>query len=126
MAGCSGSPDTADDAAPAQASADAGAPAITPEYLGGEWCYLRFEAGNEVSEENITYNFAADGTLKYQTNSSTPVDQDGSYEFKDGVLKVSPALAMFKLKPEQLGDGEMTFSAMGGKFVWSRGACPAA
>ncbi|OCC24929.1 hypothetical protein MB02_05635 [Croceicoccus estronivorus] len=128
-AACSGSNEPSDtageqtsDTATEMASANDGL-AVTPDYLAGEWCYERFEAGDDVSNEQITYNFAADGTLKYQNNSSSPVDKDGSYAFTDGVLVIKPAFSMFKLKPATLGDKEMVFEAMGGRFIWSRGAC---
>lgn len=96
---------------------------ITPQYLAGEWCYLRYEAGGEVSEENITYNFAADGTLKYQTNSGTPVDQDGSYDLEEGVVVIKPALAFFKFVPVTVGKDAMILEAMGSQSFWTRGAC---
>ena len=123
-AACSGSKDNdADASAPdATAVSEAGLD-VTPDYIAGEWCYRSFEAGDDKSDENITYDFAPDGTLKYQTNSSTPVDEAGSYEFKDGLLVIKPALAFFKLKPVTLGENDMVFEAMGGRSIWSRAAC---
>lgn len=96
---------------------------VTPEYLAGDWCYLRYEAGGETSEENITYVFAADGTLKYQTNSQTPVDKDGSYALDEGVIVIKPALAFFKFVPIEVSADGMILEAMGSQSFWTRGAC---
>ena len=96
---------------------------LTPEYLTGPWCHVGVEFPDETSEENRTYAFAADGTLKYQNNPSTPVEKDGSYEIKDGALVIKPTLMMIPLKPLSVEADEMTFSAMGGKAIWKRGAC---
>ncbi len=124
MAGCSGEGDSPlqDPAAAAPETAAAASP-ITPEYLAGEWCYLRYEAGGEVSLENITYVFAADGTLKYQNNSSTEVDKPGTFEVKDGILKIKPALAMFDFLPVTVDKDAMILEAMGAQSFWKRGAC---
>src|SRR5690606_27310605 len=61
LAACSGAqkPDEAGSAsgesvAPAGETEAGASTALTPEYLAGDWCYRRFEAGDEVSEENIT------------------------------------------------------------------------
>lgn len=123
VAGCSqGAAPEAEEAAAVQ-DAPASVGAITPQYLAGEWCYLRYEAGGEASEENITYNFSADGTLKYQTNSSTPVDKDGSYVLEEGVVVIKPALAFFKFVPVTVDEDAMILEAMGAQSFWKRGAC---
>ncbi len=127
LAACSGGGDQQPGdpvAVESEAAADA-VGEITSQYLAGDWCYLRYEAGGEVSEENITYVFAADGTLKTQTNSGTPVDVAGSYELKEGVVVIKPALAFFKLVPVAVTDDGMILEAMGGQFFWKRGACGA-
>ena len=99
------------------------AAAIDGAYLEGAWCYRSFEAGGDLSEENITYEFSADGTLKYQNNSSTPVEQPGSWELADGILKVLPTLRYFDMQAAEVSEDQMTFSAMGGTMLWTRGAC---
>lgn len=125
LAGCSGGTGDAEDTQPASgvAAASGSASEVTPEYLAGQWCYVKYEAGDETSEENINYEFSTDGSLKYQTNSSTPVDMPGSYEFKDGALVVKPALALFKQKPVKVAHDAMETEAMGGRMFWSRGPC---
>ena len=128
LAGCSGEEGAPDKTAPAQkpkAAASGAAGPVTPEYLAGEWCYLRYEAGGEESQENITYIFAADGTLTYQTNSSTAVDQPGSYTVRDGILKIMPALASFDFVPVSATKEGMMLEAMGARSFWKRGACTA-
>jgi hypothetical protein len=96
---------------------------VTPQYLSGEWCYLRYEGGGETSEENITYVFAEDGTLKYQNNSSTPVDKDGSYSLDGGVVNIKPALTFFKFVPVAVEEASMILEASGVQSYWARGAC---
>ncbi|MEZ5742848.1 MAG: hypothetical protein R3D89_03695 [Sphingomonadaceae bacterium] len=125
LSACSGGEEAAPagETASTEPAAAADGPTITPEYLAGEWCYLRFEAGGEASEENINYLFAADGSLKYQTNSSTPVDMDGSWEFADGILTIKPALQFFKFVPTTITDDAMMLEAMGGQAYWKKGAC---
>jgi hypothetical protein len=128
LAACSQSEEAAVDgtqkseAAPAAGGA-AETVTIAPGYLAGPWCYLRYEAGGEVNEENINYVFAVDGTLKYQTNSSTPVEEDGSFEFKDGILKIRPALSFFNFIPSAVNKNGMILEAMGAQSFWKRGAC---
>jgi hypothetical protein len=98
---------------------------LTPEYLEGEWCYVSVEFPEEFSEENLTYEFAADGTLKYQDNPTTPVEKEGSYEMREGDLVIEPTLMFLPLTPISVEQDEMTFEVMGGNAVWRRGACSA-
>ncbi len=126
LAACSGgdTADVAEDATEAASEAQASeAPALTGEYLAGPWCYREFVAGGETTTENINYEFSANGELKYQNNSSTLVEQPGSWEYKDGIFKVRPTLQFFDLGPIELTEEAMSFSAMGGQMNWTRGAC---
>ena len=94
------------------------------DWLAGEWCFERYTAGGEVSEENITYIFEPDGTLLYQTNSSTPVDMPGSFEIADGKLVIKPALALFPFEEAtRTDDGMVLRWGTSGEFHWTRGAC---
>jgi hypothetical protein len=127
LAACSGGENGETSQAP-ESTETTGEPAasiddITPEYLAGEWCYARMEFPNEVSQENITYDFAADGTLKYQNNPEMPVDSEGSYEKEDGKLVIKPALMFLKFTPVSVSENEMVLEAMGGNAIWTRGAC---
>lgn len=125
LAACSGSeiPNSAE-----ATSADRPAGAETrslpsAEWLAGEWCYERYVAGGEPSEENITYIFNSDGTLLYQNNSSTPVDRPGSFETADGRLVIRPALAPFPFDEATTTEDRMVLRSRSTEFHWTRGAC---
>lgn len=98
---------------------------LTGEYLAGDWCHVRNEfPGEGPTEENDSYIFAADGTLKYQNNPSTPVEKAGSWELKDSTLVVKPTLQFLPMTPVSIEQDAMTFKAMGSvNVIWTRGAC---
>jgi len=98
---------------------------LTGEYLAGDWCHVRNEFRDEgPTEENYSYIFAADGSLKYQNNQSTAVKKEGSWELKDGALIVKPKMQFLPMTPISIEQDAMTFKAMGSvKVIWARGAC---
>ena len=119
-----GSSDTDDkQSTPATAkTAPAASGALTPAYLEGTWCYSHHIVGGERSDEMMTYIFSADGSLLYQDNSSTPVENPGSYTIDNGHLKISPTLRFFDFTAETIEPDAMVLKGMGKSF-WQRGAC---
>lgn len=94
------------------------------DWLAGEWCFERYTAGGEVSEEDVTYIFKPDGTLLYQNNSSTPVDRPGSFEIANGKFVIKPTLALFPFEEATTTeDGMVLRWGHSGEFHWTRGAC---
>ncbi len=109
----------------ASAMAD-GAPAVsselTPAYLDGSWCYSHHIVGGERSDEMMTYIFSTDGSLLYQVNSTTPVENPGTYTIDNGHLKISPTLRFFDFTVDTIEPDAMVLKGMGQSF-WRRGAC---
>ncbi len=107
-------------------SAAAEADGLTPAYLEGQWCHTHNIMGDEQSDEMISYIFAPDGTLLYQTNSSTEIDNPGSYAIAGRNIKIKPTLAFFNMDLESLSRDAFVLKMAYGKMYWSRGACPPA
>ena len=114
----------------ASTGAEAAAPAtqaagLTPAHLEGQWCYSHILIGDERSDEMINYIFSQDGTLLYQTNSSTGIDNPGSYVIDGSSIKITPTLASFDMQLESLSQDAMVFKMAYGLMHWSRGTCKA-
>ena len=102
----------------------AAASKLTAAYLEGAWCYTHHVAGNERSDENLSYVFSTDGSLLYQVNSTTSIDKPGSYTIKNGHLKIIPTLRFFDFTVDTLEPDAMVLKMAYGKAHWRRGACP--
>jgi hypothetical protein len=98
---------------------------LTPAHLEGPWCYSHNMISDERSDEMLSFIFAQDGTLLYQTNSSTEIEKPGSYVIDGGSIKIKPTLAFFNMQLESLSQDEMVFKMAYGLMYWTRGACPA-
>ena len=96
---------------------------LTPDFLAGEWCHVRTEFPDESSDENRTYSFASDGTLKYANAPGEPIEKPGTYEEKDGALVIKSTLQFIPLKPVSVEQDKMTLTSGGGNTIWTRGAC---
>lgn len=92
--------------------------------LVGEWCHERYEAGGEVSQEQITYIFKPDGSLIYQNSPTARLDRPGSYEITPGGLKLLPTFMMFDLKVIEATEESFVLSTgVDTAFYWTRGRC---
>ncbi len=98
---------------------------LTPAYLEGQWCYTHAIMGDERSDEMLSYIFSQDGTLLYQTNSSTEIEKPGTYVIDGNSIKIKPTLAFFNMQLESMSQDEMVFKMAYGQMHWSRGACKA-
>ena len=96
---------------------------VTPAYLKGDWCYSHVIAGDERSDEMMTYAFSEGGTLLYQVNPTTPVEMPGSYTIVDGHLKIMPTLKFFDFTVESIDPDAMVLKMAYGLTFWERGAC---
>ncbi|MEH6757319.1 MAG: hypothetical protein V7676_07395 [Parasphingorhabdus sp.] len=96
---------------------------VAPAFLEGQWCYSHFTAGEEKSVEMINYIFSKDGTLLYQTNPSTEIDETGSYVIKGDEIKIKPALAAFNTQFERMAADQFVLKMAYGQMYWYRGAC---
>ncbi|MEA3291870.1 MAG: hypothetical protein U9Q71_06170, partial [Pseudomonadota bacterium] len=72
-----------------------GAPAfaaeLTPDYLTGEWCFASFDDKGEKRPNYQTWEFKADSSFHSQLSEySTKLKPVGSWEIKDGKLKIYP------------------------------------
>lgn len=112
----------------AEAANGAGAEAapaagLTPAYLEGQWCHTHNIMGDEQSDEMLSYIFSQDGTLLYQTNSSTKIEKPGSYVIDGNSIKIKPTLAFFNMQLESMSRDEFVLKMAYGRMYWSRGAC---
>lgn len=127
LAACSGkSGPSAEPSASAVATAipsDSPEAKLTMAYLKGPWCYVRDEAGGEENAQNISYEFADDGTLKYQASPGAPVDQPGSYTLSGGLLTIKPVLEKYKYAPVTVRPDAMILETIGRQAIWARGVC---
>lgn len=122
LSGCGGGDDPGGGQSAAERAADANI--LTAEYLAGEWCYVRYEAGGDVEEQQITYRFEADGSLLYQNNSGTPVEQPGTFEIGREGLEISPTFSAFPpMRAASIDPDRLTLLSMGAELLWTRGAC---
>lgn len=96
---------------------------LTPAYLSGDWCYSHNVISDERSDEGLSYRFAADGSLLYQVNQSTPVEKPGSYTIEEGHLKISPTLRFFDFTVESIDPESMVLRMTYGLAFWKRGSC---
>jgi hypothetical protein len=123
LAACDETGDSASDSAPS-AGADTGLSAkLTPAYLKGDWCYSHNVISEERSDEGMTYAFSDDGTLLYQTNPNTAVENPGSYTIDNGHLKILPTLRFFDFTAESIDPDGMVLRMAYGLAVWKRGSC---
>lgn len=98
---------------------------LTPAHLEGPWCYSHNMISDERSDEILGFIFSQDGTLLYQTNSLTEIENPGSYVIDGSSIKIKPTLAFFNMKLESLSQNEMVFKMAYGSMYWARGACKA-
>ncbi len=110
-------------AAPASGPESALSAKLTPSYLKGEWCYSHNVIQNEDNEEMMSYIFSDDGTLLYQNNPTTEVDNPGSYTIENGHLKIMPTLRFFDFTVESIEPDQMVLKMAYGLAVWKRGSC---
>jgi len=100
---------------------------LTPGYLAGEWCYAYSEAGygddKERDEENITYIFRGDGSLLYQNNPDTPVENEGSYELADGELTILPMLRFLPSEIRSVDEDGFVLGNSVTQLTFHRGVC---
>ena len=115
-------------ASSAEATNDAGgktaqATDLTAAHLEGPWCHSHNLMGDERSDEMLSYIFSQDGTLLYQTNSSTAIEEPGTYVLDGNGIKIKPTLAFFDMQLESLSQDEMVFKMPYGLMYWTRGTC---
>lgn len=96
--------------------------ALSPDYLAGEWCYSHYEAGGEREEQSLKYVFAKDGTLQYQNSEHSAKLKPGSYRFEDGILRIKPALMLFKFRVAEQSPDRLVLDSLG-QHVFLRGTC---
>lgn len=104
-------------------SGAAEAAGLTPALLEGQWCFTHTLIGDEQSDEMLSYIFKQDGTLLYQTNSSTEIEKPGTYVIDGNSIKIKPTLAFFNMQLESMSQDKMVFKMAYGQMHWSRGAC---
>ena len=61
---------------------------LTPAYLEGQWCHTNDIVGDERSDEMLSFIFSPGGTLLYQTNSTTEVENPGTYVIDGRNIKI--------------------------------------
>jgi hypothetical protein len=110
----------ADNGAGAEAAQAAG---LTPAYLEGQWCFTHTLIGDERSDEMLSFIFSQDGTLLYQTNSSTGIEEPGNYVIDGNSIKIKPTLAFFNMELESMSQDQFILKMAYGQMYWSRGAC---
>lgn len=110
-------------AAPSSGPEGALAAKLTPAYLKGEWCYSHNVIQNEDNEEMMSYVFSDDGTLLYQNNPNTEVENPGTYTIENGHLKIMPTLRFFDFTVESIEPDELVLKMAYGLAVWKRGSC---
>jgi hypothetical protein len=110
----------ADNGAGAEAAQAAG---LTPAYLEGQWCFTHTLIGDERSDEMLSFIFSQDGTLLYQTNSSTEIEEPGNYVIDGNSIKIKPTLAFFNMELESMSQDQFILKMAYGQMYWSRGAC---
>ncbi len=96
---------------------------LTPAYLEGPWCFTHMLIEDEKSDEMLSYIFSQDGTLLYQTNSSTEIENPGTYAIDGNRIKIKPTLAFMDMQLENLSQDMLIFKTPFGEMYWSRGAC---
>lgn len=96
---------------------------LTPAYLVGDWCYSHNVISDERNDEGMTYRFSPDGSLLYQNNPNTPVENAGSYTIDKGHLKILPTLKFFDFTVEAIEPDTMTLKMAYGLAIWERGIC---
>ncbi len=121
--------DAADPSAPVgTAPTGTASPKISAGYLAGPWCHLYtevtglYDEAGERSEERIDYVFSEGGTLLYQTNPRTPVDQKGTWTLDGEKLSIGPAIRIIATDVHSVDRDSFAL----GKFthvVFARGAC---
>lgn len=121
--------DAAEPPAPAgSASPGIASPKISARYLSGPWCHLYtevaglYDEAGERSEERIDHVFREDGTLLYQINPRTPVDQKGTWELDGETLSIGPTIWMIAMDLHSVDKDSFVL----GNFthvVFKRGAC---
>ncbi len=111
------------DPSPASGPDDALSAQLTPAYLKGEWCFSHIIAGGERSDEMMAYEFSDDGTVMYQVNPATPVENPGSYTIDNGHLKILPTLRFFDFTAETIEPDAMVLKMAYGLAYWQRGSC---
>lgn len=96
---------------------------LSPAFLAGPWCFAHTVAGDEREAENITYEFREDGTLLYQANSGTSVDQEGSYTIEGGQLSIKPALVVLPDEVLEASEDRFVLGSSSIQLVFERGPC---
>tara|TARA_R110002124_G_scaffold49088_1_gene144349 strand:+ start:716 stop:1147 length:432 start_codon:yes stop_codon:yes gene_type:complete len=96
---------------------------LTPAYLEGQWCHTHDIVGDERSDEMLSFIFSPGGTLLYQTNSTTEVENPGTYVIDGRNIKIKPTLAFFNMELESMSQDDFILKMAYGKMHWSRGAC---
>lgn len=96
---------------------------LTPAYLEGQWCFSHLLIEGERTDEQINYIFSPDGTLLYQTNSSTEIEEPGTYVIDGNRIKIKPTLAFMDMQLESLSPDLLIFKTPYGQMFWPRGAC---
>ena len=96
---------------------------LTPAYLEGQWCHTHNIMGDERSDEMLSFIFSQDGTLLYQTNSTTEIEKPGSYVIDGNSIKIKPSLAFFNMELESMSQDQFILKMAYGQMYWSRGAC---
>lgn len=126
LAACGQAGDAGSKSAETLAAAKPDAPqaaGLTPAYLEGQWCHTHNIMGDERSDEMLGYIFSPDGTLLYQTNSSTEIEKPGSYIIDGKNIKIKPTLAFFNMELESKSQDAFVLKMAYGEMYWSRGAC---
>tara|TARA_R110000824_G_scaffold52543_10_gene145633 strand:+ start:2604 stop:3035 length:432 start_codon:yes stop_codon:yes gene_type:complete len=126
LAACSQAEDkgaTSAEAVDSAGAETAQAAGLTPAYLEGQWCFSHLIISGERSDERINYIFSPDGTLLYQTNSATEIEQPGSYVIDANSIKIKPTLAFMDMQLESLSQDLLVFKTPYGEMYWARGAC---
>ena len=96
---------------------------LTPAYLEGQWCFSHLLIDGERTDEQINYIFSPDGTLLYQTNSSTEIEEPGTYVIDGNRIKIKPTLAFMDMQLESLSQDLLIFKTPYGQMFWPRGVC---
>jgi len=102
----------------------ASGPALTTEYLEGNWCFAYTDLGKGNREEQgVEYVFNADGTLSYQRNATSDKMDPGSYEIQGEMVDLRPMFMVFDLRIDTVEDDEFVLKGMG-RHYFIRGVCP--